>query len=73
MSRRQQRYDSVRDHEWQLARNGTVILKFWFNVSKEDHRKEFLECIRVEKKNWKFFKGDLEERKLWKKYLSTYR
>ena len=68
----QERYDSIREHERHLARNGTVILKFWLNVSKDEQRKRFLDRIRVKKKNWKFSNSDLEERKLWKSYMSAF-
>lgn len=66
------RYESIRDHEKHLARNGTVILKFWLNVSKEEQRRRFLDRIRVQKKNWKFSESDVEERGYWDEYMSAY-
>ena len=60
----QQRYESVREHEKHLARNGTVILKFWLNVSREEQRQRFLARIDEPRKNWKFSASDLHERTL---------
>jgi PPK2 family polyphosphate:nucleotide phosphotransferase len=68
----QQRYASIGDHEKHLARNGTVILKFWLNVSREEQRQRFLSRIDEPKKNWKFSAGDVQERKLWKAYMAAY-
>ncbi|MFK8015606.1 MAG: polyphosphate kinase 2 family protein [Gammaproteobacteria bacterium] len=67
-----QRYESIRDHEKHLARNGTVILKFWLNVSKEEQRQRFLSRIEAPHKNWKFESGDVRERGHWDKYMSAY-
>ena len=68
----QQRYESIRDLEKHLARNGTVILKFWLNVSREEQRQRFLSRIDEPEKNWKFSTGDVQERKFWKAYMSAY-
>jgi PPK2 family polyphosphate:nucleotide phosphotransferase len=67
-----QRYESICDHEKHLARNGTVILKFWLNVSKEEQRQRFLSRIDEPIKNWKFSVGDVNERKFWKEYITAY-
>lgn len=66
------RYRSMVDLEDHLHRNGTRIVKFFLHVSKEEQRKRFLERIDNPEKNWKFNKGDVEERKLWKQYLDAY-
>ena len=66
------RYRAIVDHERHLAEQGTVILKFWLNVSKAEQRKRFLERIDEPHKNWKFNTGDLDERALWDKYLEAY-
>ena len=66
------RFDSIRDHEKHLARNGTVVVKFWLNVSWEEQRNRFLARIDEPHKNWKFAAGDVEERKLWPKYMHAY-
>jgi len=66
------RYASLRDHEAHLARNGTVILKFWLNVSAEEQRKRFLSRLEEPEKNWKFSEGDLKERDHWHAYMLAY-
>ncbi|PID60153.1 MAG: phosphate--nucleotide phosphotransferase [Gammaproteobacteria bacterium] len=68
----QHRYESIRDHELHLARNGTVILKFWLNVSKEEQKKRFLERLTNPEKHWKFSKSDLETRSRWDDYMAAY-
>ena len=67
-----QRYESIRDHEKHLARNGTVILKFWLNVSRETQRQRFLSRLDEPRKNWKFSAGDVHERTFWKDYMKAY-
>ena len=68
----QQRYESIRDHEKHLARNGTVVLKFWLNVSRDEQRKRFLSRLDDQSKNWKFSSGDVDESVLWKDYMNAY-
>ncbi len=68
----QQRYESINDFERRLARNGTRLLKFYLNVSKEEQRKRFLERLEKPDKNWKFSERDLAERALWTKYRKAY-
>ncbi len=67
-----ERFESIRDHEKHLARNGTVILKFWLNVSKKEQRERFLERIDVKEKNWKFSESDVRERGYWDDYMKAY-
>ena len=67
-----QRYESIRDHEQHLARNGTVILKFWLNVSKDEQRSRFLDRLNEPEKNWKFEAGDVAERGHWDAYMKAY-
>ncbi len=69
----QQRFDSIRDHELHLARNGTIILKFWLNVSREEQRRRFLARIEDPEKNWKFSTADVKERGHWDEYMAAYR
>jgi PPK2 family polyphosphate:nucleotide phosphotransferase len=66
------RLRAIADHERYLAEQGTIILKFWLNVSKAEQRKRFLERIDEPKKNWKFNLGDLDERDRWDDYLIAY-
>jgi PPK2 family polyphosphate:nucleotide phosphotransferase len=66
------RYESIRDQEKHLARNGTIILKFWLNVSKEEQRRRFLSRLDVSVKNWKFNPRDVDERRYWDQYMQAY-
>jgi PPK2 family polyphosphate:nucleotide phosphotransferase len=68
----QQRFEDIRGFERRLARNGTRILKFCLNVSKNEQRERFLKRIEEPAKRWKFSMGDVAERKLWDKYQSAY-
>lgn len=68
----QARFESIRDLEKHLARNGTVILKFWLNVSRREQRRRFLDRIRTPEKNWKFSAGDVKERAFWDQYMHAY-
>ena len=68
----QHRYESIADHEKHLARNGTVILKFWLNVSKEEQKNRFLSRIDEPHKNWKFSSSDVRERGFWDDYMVAY-
>jgi len=68
----QERFESIRDHEKHLARNGTVILKFWLNVSPEEQKRRFLSRIDEQHKNWKFSAGDVKERSHWQDYMHAY-
>lgn len=68
----EQRLESIRCHEQHLARNGTVILKFWLNVSREEQRQRFLSRLEEADKHWKFNEGDVEERKHWDSYMQAY-
>lgn len=67
-----QRYHSILDHEHHLARNGTVILKFWLNVSREEQKRRFLSRLDEPEKNWKFSAGDVRERGYWDQYMDAY-
>ena len=66
------RYESIRDHEKHLARNGTVIVKFWLNVSKEEQRRRLVARIKNPEKNWKFSAADLRERDFWQEYMEAF-
>jgi PPK2 family polyphosphate:nucleotide phosphotransferase len=67
-----ERFESIREHERHLARNGTVILKFFLNVSREEQRLRFLSRLDEPEKNWKFSVGDVKERGHWDSYMSAY-
>ena len=68
----QQRFEDIRAFERHLTRNGTLILKFFLNVSREEQRKRFLARIDEPAKRWKFSMADVAERKLWPKYMDAY-
>ena len=68
----EERYESIRDQEKHLARNGTMIIKFWLNVSKEEQKERFLDRLNTEKKQWKFNPGDLLERGFWDDYMCAF-
>ncbi|NNM31993.1 MAG: polyphosphate kinase 2 family protein, partial [Gemmatimonadetes bacterium] len=67
-----ERYESINGFERHLARNGTLILKFFLNVSKEEQGHRFRRRIERPDKNWKFSEGDLAERALWDRYMEAY-
>jgi len=67
-----ERFEDISAMERHLARNGTVILKFFLNVSREEQRKRFLERLEEPAKNWKFSLADISERALWAKYQAAY-
>ena len=67
-----ERFEDISCFERHLARNGTVVLKFFLNVSKQEQRERFLERLEQPSKNWKFSMGDVAERKLWAKYQAAY-
>ncbi len=67
-----ERYESIQDLEKHLARNGTVILKFWLNVSKEEQKNRFISRIDTQEKQWKWSSSDLKERGHWDDYMEAY-
>jgi PPK2 family polyphosphate:nucleotide phosphotransferase len=66
------RYESINAFERHLTRNGTLILKFFLHVSKEEQKKRFLERINKPEKNWKFSYGDLKGRAVWGEFMKAY-
>jgi PPK2 family polyphosphate:nucleotide phosphotransferase len=67
-----ERFKSIREFERHLARNGTLVLKFFLHVSKEEQRRRFLARLEEPGKRWKFDMNDVTERKLWDKYMHAY-
>ena len=67
-----ERYRSIVDLEEHLHRNGTRIIKFFLNLSKDEQRKRFLERIDEPDKNWKFSLADIHERKYWERYREAF-
>ena len=66
------RFESIREFEAHLARNGTFIVKFWLNISRKEQKKRLLQRIEDPEKNWKFRLGDLDDRARWDDYQSAY-
>ena len=66
------RMEEINNFEKHVASNGTIILKFFLNLSKEEQKNRLLRRLRLKEKNWKFSSGDLKERKLWDKYQYCY-
>jgi PPK2 family polyphosphate:nucleotide phosphotransferase len=66
------RYNDVNAFESHLVRNGTVVLKFFLNVSKDEQKRRFLERLDTPEKNWKFSPSDLAEREHWDEYVDAY-
>ncbi len=66
------RYDIINDFEMQASEAGTVIIKFFLHVSKEEQKKRFLARIEEPEKNWKFSAGDVKERQNWDKYMKAF-
>jgi PPK2 family polyphosphate:nucleotide phosphotransferase len=66
------RYEDINAFERHLVRNGTLVLKFYLNVSKEEQRNRFLERLENPEKNWKFSASDLPERAFWDDYTEAY-
>jgi len=67
-----ERYEDINNLEKHLCRNGTVILKFFLNVSKAEQRNRFMDRLNTPDKHWKFSEADLTERKKWDKYQSAF-
>ena len=66
------RYDQINDFERLLAESGTTILKFFLHIDKDEQAKRLQARLDDPTKRWKFRKGDLEDRKLWKKFTEAY-
>ena len=66
------RFKQINNFEEHLAENGTLIFKFFLNLSKEEQKHRLLRRLNKKSKNWKFSPGDLKERKLWDNYMGCY-
>ncbi|MBQ0769247.1 MAG: polyphosphate kinase 2 family protein [Bizionia sp.] len=67
-----QRFQQINNFEKHIAANGTIIFKFFLNISKDEQKNRLLRRLDKKEKNWKFSAGDLEERKLWDNYMACY-
>ena len=68
----EKRFKDIRNFEKYLARNGTIIIKIFLNVSKDEQKKRFIERVDDPDKNWKFSAADARERGFWKDYMTAY-
>ncbi len=68
----EKRLNHIKNFEEHLVDNGTIVLKFFLNISKEEQKNRLLRRLNIQEKNWKFSAGDLEERKLWEEYQACY-
>jgi PPK2 family polyphosphate:nucleotide phosphotransferase len=66
------RFEDINTFERHLDRNGTIILKFFLHLSKDEQRKRLLKRLDDENKNWKFSADDIKERRYWDRYQSEY-
>lgn len=67
-----QRFEQINNFEKHISENGTLIFKFYLNLSKKEQKNRLLRRLEKQEKNWKFSPGDMKERKLWGKYLECY-
>ncbi len=67
-----ERFEDISAFERYLTRNGTIVLKFFLNISKQEQRERFLDRLNEPSKNWKFSMADIAERVLWGKYQAAY-
>ena len=67
------RYKQIKNFENGLTDNGTLVIKFFLNVSKEEQKQRFLSRIEETEKNWKFSMGDVKEREHWNDYMTAYK
>jgi PPK2 family polyphosphate:nucleotide phosphotransferase len=68
----ERRYDDINGFEKHLTQNGTVILKFFLHLSRDEQRKRFLDRLSDPTKHWKFSDSDLKERGFWDDYMDAY-
>ncbi len=66
------RFEQINNFEKYIAENGTIIFKFFLNISKEEQKNRLLRRLNKQEKNWKFSPSDLKERKLWDAYQECY-
>ena len=66
------RYRQIKDFERYLTENGTIVLKFFLNVSKAEQKNRFMERLDDASKNWKFSSADIKERQFWEDYMNAY-
>ena len=68
----EQRYEQIANFEKYLWENGIRVVKFFFNISKEEQKQRFMKRIDEKDKNWKLSDADTKERKYWDDYMKAY-
>lgn len=68
----EKRYEEIKNFENRMFNNGTRIIKFFLNISKDEQKKRFNKRINEKEKNWKFSASDLKERKFWNEYQKAF-
>lgn len=68
----EERFKQINDFEQHIANNGTIVLKFFLNISKEEQRERLLRRLELKSHNWKFSPADLDEREMWAEYQKYY-
>ena len=68
----EKRYEDINNFEKHLVRNGTLVLKFFLNISKSEQKRRFLERLNNPDKHWKFSESDMAEREHWKDYQKAF-
>ncbi|MGO4821542.1 MULTISPECIES: PPK2 family polyphosphate kinase [unclassified Flavobacterium] len=66
------RMEQINNFEKHITQNGTIVMKFYFHMSKEEQRKRLLRRLENEEHHWKFSPGDLKERERWDDYMKYY-
>jgi len=66
------RFEDINGFERHLARNGTIVLKFFFHISKDEQRKRLVKRLDDPRKYWKFSENDVQERRYWDDYQTAY-
>jgi len=66
------RFEQINNFEKHISQNGTIVLKFYLHLSKEEQRQRLLRRLELQTHNWKFSPGDLKERERWDTYMKCY-
>ena len=66
------RFEDINAQELHLVRNGTIVLKFFLNLSKDEQKQRFMDRLNEPDKNWKFSAGDVKERGYWDQYMAAF-
>lgn len=67
-----ERYEQINNFEKHITQNGTIVLKFFLHISKEEQRRRLLRRLNLKSHNWKFSPADLDERQVWDEYQEYY-